>query len=342
MGFQLLTAGDLISAVIRFYANQGGSVADIKTRNRAEFILNKRAAEVFRMAPFWWKQKDGSVTLTSGVGTMPTDFDNLGTEGQIWISGSPTFGPLKFCSPGELQGMILSAPSSGKPQFWSLYDRTAAGIPKILTYPQDNSTLLVKRYNRKMVELLDRPAGTPTLAVGSATGLTVTHTGKVTFVNADGETEGGDASAAVAVVDQKYNWSTIPVSQSPNVTARKLYRAASGVAYRLAQTISDNIATTYTGDATDVTATALMPVSSTATSGLEQYPDPYHLYEGLEASFMTSQGDLRDSKFNEQWLKKAARIWNDSQQGSNERRTMARYGRGGHGWWTGPIRNIGA
>lgn len=342
MGYQLLTAGDLVTAVIRFYANQGGSVTEAKTRNRAEFILNKLGAEVYRMAPWWWKEKDGSVVLTAGVGTMPTDYDNMGTEGAVWISGYATFGPVKFCTPAELQAMILSAPSQGKPQFWSIYDRTSAGIPQIHTYPQDGSTLLIKRYVRKMVELLDRPSGTPTLAIGSATGLSVTNTGKVTFVNADGETEGGEASAEVTVVNQKFNWSTIPVSQSSNVTARKLYRAAGTAAYRLAQTISDNSSTTYTADATDVTATALMPTPLTATSGLEQYPDPYHLYEGLEANFMTSQGDLRDSKFKEAWLKKSARIWNDSQQGSNERRTLARYGRGGRGWWTGPIRTLGA
>jgi hypothetical protein len=127
------------------------------------------------------------------------------------------------------------------------------------------------------------------------------------------------------------------------VSARKLYRATSAGIYRLAQTISDNFTTTYTGDATDVTATALMPTQATATSGLEQYPDPYHIYEGLEANFMSSQGDLRANKFMDVWLKKAARIWNDSQQGSNERRTMSRYGgRDGYGWWTGPIRRLGA
>lgn len=296
------------------------------------------------MAPYWWKQKDGTVTLTSGVGTMPSDFDNLGTEGQIWVSGYTTYGPLKFCSPGELEGMILTAPATGRPQFWSLYDQTSAGIPKILTYPQDNSTLLIKRYNRKMVELLDRPTA-PTLAVGSATGLTGTsYYGKVTYYTSTGETEGGEANAtAVTLADQKLNWTSIPISQSPNVVGRKLYRldGTGSQAYKLAITVADNYSTSYTGDVTDPTTTA-MPNSATATSGLEQYPDPYHLYDGLEASFMTSQGDLRDSKFHEQWLKKAQRIWNDSQQGSNERRTMSRYGRSGRGWWTGPIRNIGA
>jgi hypothetical protein len=343
LGYQILTAGDLISSVIRFYANQGGNVTDIKTRQRAEFILNRLADEFFRMAPWWFKEKDGSVTLTSGVGTLPADFDNMGLEGKIYISGYENFGPLIYATPSQVREMITISPSSGRPQFWCLYGRSSTGIPTILTYPTDNSTLLVKRYVRKVVECLDRPSGIPTLAVGAATGLTGTFLGKVTFVNNEGETEGGEATAAVTVANEKYNWSNIPLSQSPNVTARKLYRVASGgSAYRLAQTISDNLNTTFTGDATDVTATALMPTQVTATSGIEQYPDPYHLYDGLEANFMTSQGDLRDSKFKEEWTKKTARIWNDIEQGKNERRTLARYGRRGIGWWSGPLRSLGS
>jgi hypothetical protein len=81
------------------------------------------------------------------------------------------------------------------------------------------------------------------------------HRYRVTFVTADGETEGGAISGAVTVVDKAVNGkvtvSAIPLGGSA-VTSRKVYRtAAGGSTYLLLTTIADNTTTTYTDNTAD-------------------------------------------------------------------------------------------
>jgi len=95
------------------------------------------------------------------------------------------------------------------------------------------------------------------------------HRYRVTFVTADGETEGGDISAAVTVADKTVNGkvevTAIPVGGSA-VTSRKVYRtAAAGTTYLLLATIANNTATTYTDNIADASLGAGAP--STNTTG---------------------------------------------------------------------------
>lgn len=92
---------------------------------------------------------------------------------------------------------------------------------------------------------------------------------RVTFVTADGETDGGVISSAVTVsnpaVNGKVTVSDIPVGGAL-VTARKLYRtAAAGSAYLLLATISDNTTTTYTDNIADASLGAGVPTTNTTS-----------------------------------------------------------------------------
>jgi len=111
--------------------------------------------------------------------------------------------------------------------------------------------------------------GAPSVAIGSGAGNVDNgaHRYRVTFVTADGETQGGDISDAVTVVDKtangKIELSGIPLGGSL-VTARKIYRTtAGGSVYYLLATIANNTATTYTDNTSDASLGAAVPSSNT-------------------------------------------------------------------------------
>jgi hypothetical protein len=97
----------------------------------------------------------------------------------------------------------------------------------------------------------------PTVALGAA-GLVngTNYRYMISFVTACGETGvvyGADLSAAISPTNQKVLLSAIPVSASPEVTARRIYRTKSNVAatYYLVNTLTDNTTTTYTDNTPD-------------------------------------------------------------------------------------------
>lgn len=115
----------------------------------------------------------------------------------------------------------------------------------------ENGNILLDRSNLKLTPEL--PPGTPTVAIGSATGITGTYNYQVTFVTASGETEGGTVSSNVTVSNQKVDLSAIPTGTTGFVTARKIYRSTTGpiTPRKLVTTISDNTTTTYTDSTAD-------------------------------------------------------------------------------------------
>lgn len=95
---------------------------------------------------------------------------------------------------------------------------------------------------------------------------------RVTFVTADGETEGGTISASVTVADKTTNGkvalTAIQLGGS-SVTSRKVYRTeADGSDYKLLATISDNTTATYTDNIADASLGAAVPSTNTTE-------DPY-------------------------------------------------------------------
>lgn len=78
---------------------------------------------------------------------------------------------------------------------------------------------------------------------------------RCTFVTADGETDGGQLSGTVSIVDAAVN-GQVRVTEIPlggaEVTARRLYRTtANGTSYLLVATIADNSTTAYTDNIAD-------------------------------------------------------------------------------------------
>lgn len=115
------------------------------------------------------------------------------------------------------------------------------------------------------------PAPTaPSVALAGAGAGSVTngvHRYRVTFVTADGETEGGTISSAVTVADNSVNGKVsvtgIPLGGSL-VTSRKLYRtAAGGSTYLLLATLADNTTTSYTDNIADASLGAEAPSTNT-------------------------------------------------------------------------------
>lgn len=110
--------------------------------------------------------------------------------------------------------------------------------------------------------------GAPTVAIGTATGLTGTFNYQITFVTASGETEGGTVSANVTVANQKIDLSAIPTGTSGVVTARKIYRSTAGptTPRKLVTTLNDNTTTAYTDNIADGSLGIQVPAYNTTAS----------------------------------------------------------------------------
>ncbi len=104
-----------------------------------------------------------------------------------------------------------------------------------------------------------------------------THSYKVTFVTAEGETDPNIKSNVVTVADKatdgQVNLTSIPLgptSGGPTVTDRKIYRTVAGDTgnWKLLTTIADNTTTTYT----DNTADAGLGADAPTTNGTARVP----------------------------------------------------------------------
>jgi hypothetical protein len=252
---------------------------------------------------------------------------------QVYLQGFPYY-RLEWKAPDQIQALRRTANSTsfGRPIYYTLQDRTTAGLPKIQVWPTPDIayTLLVDNYVKLMPDLVDRP-GAPTAVVGAATGLTGVYTYLVTFLTAAGETEAGLASNAITLANQKGNLSGIPISPAQSVTSRKIYRtAAGGSSYGLVATIADNTTTTLVGDVVaDGARGAAPPTPATAITGTEQFPVDAQerlFVGGLKVMLATSQGDVRDNKWREEWRKDVQRFWGNYKQGRNEPLGMPSFG----------------
>lgn len=116
--------------------------------------------------------------------------------------------------------------------------------------------------------------GAITVALGSGVGNVDNgaHRYAVTFVTADGETQAGDISASVTVVNKtvngKVSLSAIPVGGAL-VTSRKIYRTvAGGSIYLFLATIADNTTTIHTDNTADSGLGAQAPSVNTTSDPL--------------------------------------------------------------------------
>lgn len=119
---------------------------------------------------------------------------------------------------------------------------------------------------------LEPTPGAPTVALAGAGAGNVTngvHRYRLTFVTADGETDGGDISAPVTVVDSAVNGrvalSVIPLGGG-KVTQRKIYRTqAGGSVYLFLATLADNTTVTYQDNIADAGLGAGVPSLNTTS-----------------------------------------------------------------------------
>lgn len=130
-------------------------------------------------------------------------------------------------------------------------------------------TLAEARAQCRLLNSSGEPApGAPTVALaglGAGNVNSGAHRYRVTFVTADGETDGGTISSAVTTTagDGQVALTAIPTGGS-QVTSRKIYRtAAAGTTYLLLATLSDNTTTTYADNIADASLGAAVPSTNT-------------------------------------------------------------------------------
>jgi hypothetical protein len=112
------------------------------------------------------------------------------------------------------------------------------------------------------------PKCTATLAGAGAGSVDAgTHSYKVTFVSASGESTVGLASNEITTTagDGKVNLTFIPISANSSCTKRRIYRTkAGGTTYYLLHELADNTTTTYQDNAADSTISTVVPTENLA------------------------------------------------------------------------------
>jgi hypothetical protein len=326
------TTGEIISNHLKFFLNIGSDTVDNdkNLRERTRYYLTIMGKDVWDLAPFWFRIKNGAtVALAAGEeeATMPSDFSHQAEEMHIYLQNFP-FYRLQWQAPDELQAYRRTVGASiarGRPAVYTLSGRTATGTPKLQVWPKADIayTLLIDGYVKLMPELIDK-ATAPTLTQGAAGNVDVgTHKYCVTFVTASGETEAGVSAKQVSL-------SNIPTSPTRSVTSRKIYRTPAGSdTFQLLTTLSDNTTTTFNDNVADGSLGAVIQGIASAVTGMEQFPEDAQerlFAKGLRTLMGTQQGDLRSNKWEEEWRKDILRFWGEFKQGRNEPLTMPRYG----------------
>ena len=330
----MLTTGEAITYALRFWAGTDSASDQQHQRDKARFFLQEAGARAWSKSPAFYKLADGSVTIgaTDGNIACPNNFETFGISGDVYISGKQQ-DPLGWLQPEALQHLLQTSSGKSNPTHYTLKGKSATGASMLYVFPVNGTavTLLLKNYVRRAPALVDYPNPAVTgVADGVGSNLTGAYRYKVTFVTADGETEPGPASASVTVTSDGMTVSGIPVSPVRTVTSRKLYRTiASGAAYLLLATISDNTTTTYTDDIADGSLGAAAPTVGSAVTGLEVFPETFHetvLVQGVIARLMRAQGDLRDGTALQEWERDVVRMWSEMKQGRNVPQGMRPYG----------------
>lgn len=328
-----LTVGECIDYALLSYANAGSDnvTYDDDLRKRAWILLSEMNSRVYHKAPWHWRRAAGTVSLSAGAGygTVPADWQSMGSQGTVTISGQ-TLAPLRYLPPGEMAtAKAATNLTSDTPTHYSFYGATD-GVPHLQVYPSNGSavTLALANYVKRCPDMVDRPKA-PTTAEGAAGNLTGTYQYKQTNVTASGETEPGPASVALTVAAKAITV-TIQVSPVHRVTSRKLYRTEdAGVTWNLVTTVSDNSTTTYSDDTADVSAGASPPDVTTAITGLEVWPEDMAFpifMSGLARWIAKAQGDVRDQAWLADWEGQVRQFWSDYKPGQEQPEAFPPYG----------------
>lgn len=196
-------------------------------------------------------------------------------SGRISFRESANYGAdIYYDGRSKNQGLAIETFSEGDSSGVRLFIKEATGNVGVggTTDPGQklevyNGNLAVNRGN---IYFTQEPAPRkPTVAVSLQVGtLDGEYTYRVTFVTAQGETEGGEISTPVTPKNKMVNLKNIPTGTSGVVTARKIYRTtAGGNQHRLLTTINNNRDTSYNDNVPDISLTDNVPTSNTTTAG---------------------------------------------------------------------------
>lgn len=315
-----MTTGEMVTAIIDYYVNQGGSDStNADLRAKVAHHLYTIIKRIWAAYPWPFRLGAGTVMVTSGVGNMPTDFTSAGPAMVVTKQG--TTHELRYRHPQDLfRSLAIDTGTSDLPTHYTIANQTTLGLPRLYVYRANGSaiTLALKNYQKKAPVPVDRPAA-PTVAEGSAGNVSGTNLmWKITFVTADGETEAGVASGTLSPSSKQVNLTAIPVATGAAarvVTSRKVYRLDTSTGtYKLVGTIADNVTTTYTDNVLAASLGAEAPALTAAITGLEQLPSDWHetlIFDWLRARVMSAQGDLRDAGTDAAGVRELRSLWAD-------------------------------
>jgi hypothetical protein len=297
-----LTFGELIDEAIDQINAGTSAVNDSAMRLRVARAGQLAGDEGWILRPMPRRLTSGTISVLStadGIGSMPADFGAAGPKFSLYIQGQRK--RLEYMDSDQLLELREKNPDkTSLPDFYT-FRGLAAGRLQVLLFMRNSVTitLVAENYQIKTPKLVDRPSRCVATVTGVA-GLpnSASYVYQVTFVTADGETEGGEASAAVTTAAlKKIQLTEIPTSPVSTVTSRKIYRNANASEQpKLVATIADNVTTTYLDNIADVALGANVPTTATAISGLEKFPEDYHrtaLLRGTVAAIQNNEGDGR-------------------------------------------------
>lgn len=338
----MLTAGEIITSVGRFYLNQsqGDQAKQPSVRARIGFFLREAMVRAWTVAPLNQRHINGTVSIaTTGIGTFPTDFAGIGPTTTAFLTTGGTL-PLTYMPEQELLARATQYPDGGQPLFWTRIRQVAAsGLAQMQVWPPplQTSSVMVNSYNRRCLDPIDFP-GKPTVATGATGNLTGTFKWKAAYEWPDGSTEGGYESESLTPAAKQVTV-TIPTAWSRLVTTVTVYRTANGGSiFKKSGSVAVSGATIitsggqqcvqYTDDVTDTDLGVNCPIPAEAITGIEQFPLDFietTLFEGTKALAMTSQGDMRDAAFWGAFLKECRRMWADQKPGQGQGRQLIQY-----------------
>lgn len=327
-----MTAGELFTVALSHKLNIGGGDALIPVkRERARFHGQALILKAENAYPWPWRMSSGTMTLSAGdgYGLLPADFAGTGRRFRVFLHG--TTRDLRYLPADKLMELRTMSPSSGtEPRYYTFQGQNASGRKKLHVYPTNSGalTLDVSNYNVKSPRLIDRP-DKPTTAAGAAGLLNGTYRYRLTAVHPDGETEGGEISASLAVV-LKHVTVTMPTRlPDSTVTSFNLYRTTgSGSAFLLVGSVGLT-ALTYDDNVADGSLGVACPTPTTAQTGLERIPSEWHegvFFDGLCARLERDQGDSRSVQKDAAFLAGLRDMWINERPGLNTGRRLPRYG----------------
>ena len=211
----------------------------------------------------------GAINATSGKFGTATNYWNVGATGLTAVSASTdviiNYGKTDFTNVdtgfilgydfSDLKGKFFIGNSTDYFNFNGVNTIFRTTLVDAITIDCGSNILLKEGGSIKLTSVVAPTACTATLVTtGTGNVTNGTHSYKIIYVTATGETSLGSVSNTVTVdgTHKQVDLSLIPISSSGGVTARRIYRTLAGdTDYYLLDTINGNSITVYTDNIAD-------------------------------------------------------------------------------------------